>query len=892
MNESNVEIGNKLEERVSSVYQALGYSVERNHEVSGAQIDLIAVKRIAGSGMIRLAIEVKSRKGGNITPEIVRDFKNVVSSMQDSINSAVMVTDFGYTTAARAVIANMPLVKLYTIRELENEVFGYAEAMHHYLEHYKVEPESQYYIPIQGWASSRKPISDVVTHIVQWCYKRDYPLPLLVSGDFGAGKTTVLKRVAFSVLQDRQIGKSNLFPLVLELRHLLSYKHSQQDIFTFAAKVFSDFNGQPPSHSRIQREYEGGKLVILLDGFDEINTSATPKEKASYIELLAPVLSGASPCVVTTRSTYFESFEEMRMTLLRTGNPLRSIHRSEETEIIRQSLHRLGVNTRQTFEIPHEDRSISLRPLDTAQVHQYIVARAAEIKAELGISIEDFEARIYRIYSISDLARRPLLLRIIVDTCLLGGFAKMEGQEFNAAKLYQRYTYISASRDEVNRPDNQFFTADERLEFCASLAISMIKAGKVFVTKEELLLVMSRTRFEHRTSEQVATRLEEALTDIQVCTFLSWGTGVSTFQFTHASILEFFAAKRIMQDCCESVQAIFAYSKQIYSRAIYRFLGEFLNIDGTFQDIIISASAGLPKSSIAARSFVCTIIMASGKYWNNISFTDVEIGNIDVERVRIQKSNLTGAQIQAVTFANMNFACCKLTACKGSSVTLRCVNFEKKSSFDFSGRDLKIIDCSAEHSDLRVTGRDWYIEGLVLRSSEITLGGVGQLFRVQCVGRSVIHLEDDFAPIVRDSLSFEDAIIIADWTSSFSLFATSISVTRCTLLLLKVPSIVLEAPDVDRLATGLRSLFAGSHGLVIVDDMDRSVDSKRYAIANQAVKGLQFVSIAVMRNINNFFSSGRELDSDEDAVLQQIRTLGAPYQRHFGTASLLRRICN
>lgn len=68
-----------------------------------------------------------------------------------------------------------------------------------------------------------------------------------------------------------------------------------------------------------------------------------------------------------------------------------------------------------------------------------------------------------------------------------------------------------------------------------------------------------------------------------------------------------------------------AYSKQLYSKAIYRFLGDVMNADGAFQDMALSAAAGLPKTNVAARSFVCTVIMASGKGWNDVSFTGVSV---------------------------------------------------------------------------------------------------------------------------------------------------------------------------------------------------------------------------------------------------------------------------
>jgi hypothetical protein len=90
---------------------------------------------------------------------------------------------------------------------------------------------------------------------------------LMVLGGPGAGKSTFLRRVGLEALKVEQ-GKyhHNNIPILLELKRL---KLDEIDILQAITKELENF-GFPPSEAFATKALEQGKLLILLDGLDEV----------------------------------------------------------------------------------------------------------------------------------------------------------------------------------------------------------------------------------------------------------------------------------------------------------------------------------------------------------------------------------------------------------------------------------------------------------------------------------------------------------------------------------------------------------------------------------------------------------------------------------------------
>ncbi|MEG4291121.1 NACHT domain-containing protein [Microcoleus sp. C2C3] len=95
---------------------------------------------------------------------------------------------------------------------------------------------------------------------------------LMVLGQPGVGKSTFLRKIGLEALKGKKGGfKSDRIPVFIELK---SFTSSQIDIEKLIVEEFS-ICGFPSSEQFIAKALEQGKLLILLDGLDEVPTVNT-----------------------------------------------------------------------------------------------------------------------------------------------------------------------------------------------------------------------------------------------------------------------------------------------------------------------------------------------------------------------------------------------------------------------------------------------------------------------------------------------------------------------------------------------------------------------------------------------------------------------------------------
>ncbi|MGK7956138.1 MAG: NACHT domain-containing NTPase [Crocosphaera sp.] len=107
---------------------------------------------------------------------------------------------------------------------------------------------------------------------------------LMVLGGPGTGKSTFLRKLGLEALKgDKGQYKIDCIPVLLELR-----KFNQKAEVNLVEKIAEEFKncGLPEYESCVQQLLEKGKLLILLDGLDEVPTERLPQITTSIRNLL------------------------------------------------------------------------------------------------------------------------------------------------------------------------------------------------------------------------------------------------------------------------------------------------------------------------------------------------------------------------------------------------------------------------------------------------------------------------------------------------------------------------------------------------------------------------------------------------------------------------------
>ena len=291
---STKALGDLLETSVRTHYEALGYSVVSDVNIDGHQIDLLASKYVVGAPLFNLMIEVKSRSSDTLGVNEVTPFLNTAHMllMNARIQSAVLVTDGRISQDAKAAVRTKSGIRLMTVEELDQDLFNYSESLLKSRYEYEAAPIFKAYIPLEGCLINvgtryEMECDDIVSYITNWSAK-NHKL-LVLSGDFGSGKTTAMERVFYEQALARMDDVNIRFPVLLKLRTLRKFSNWWE----FVASSLRDYQYISPPRNIFEAQLLNSKLLILLDGFDEIKTEMLERDpqrpaflKQDLLELL------------------------------------------------------------------------------------------------------------------------------------------------------------------------------------------------------------------------------------------------------------------------------------------------------------------------------------------------------------------------------------------------------------------------------------------------------------------------------------------------------------------------------------------------------------------------------------------------------------------------------
>jgi hypothetical protein len=309
-------------------------------------------------------------------------------------------------------------------------------------------------------------------HIGSWLGDPERNL-LVVLGDLGCGKTTLLKFVAYHLARAYQADPlRNPAPLLIPLKDM-RHQHTLEDVIVshFAARGL-----QGVDFTRFRQLTEIGKVVFLFDAFDEMSDRVRWEETRNKLRELCRAAEGSGRVMLTCRTHYFKDHDEQSAVIGR--DPDLS---TAETELYRELRQRSGAEV------------VYLDEFDDEQIIDYL-------KRARGDQADRDWKKINEIYNLKDLAHRPLMLDMIVRS-----LPKLDDKErINAGSLYRIYTEHWIRREDETRGG---LFGDTRLALMCELARQMWHEEKDAIHYSALLPFVkglaSRSDFGDNTADAI-----------------------------------------------------------------------------------------------------------------------------------------------------------------------------------------------------------------------------------------------------------------------------------------------------------------------------------------------------------------------------------------------------
>ncbi|MEO6230404.1 MAG: NACHT domain-containing protein [Ferruginibacter sp.] len=264
---------------------------------------------------------------------------------------------------------------------------------------------SQTFIPPRFTSSRRLQNTTLKSYIDQWLNQGNLK-HLVVLGDYGMGKSTFMKYYASSlasqIVNDKNIVR---YPIFISMTNN-SPRHGGID--NAVGKFISDNLGV--NKELFSELINRGKIVFLLDGFDEMGYVGTHDQRIKQLNAIWQLATKNNKLIISGRSSYFPTDKEL----------IDSFNIIEIEEKLTPVNH------------PYFER-IEIKEFDNNQIKESI--SAYNYSAEDKKKYLDF---IFSNESIVDLSRRPSMMHIIREM-LPKLFSEYKSHELNASNLMLQY---------------------------------------------------------------------------------------------------------------------------------------------------------------------------------------------------------------------------------------------------------------------------------------------------------------------------------------------------------------------------------------------------------------------------------------------------------------------
>lgn len=379
----------------------------------------------------------------------------------------------------------------------------------------------------EDWEREMGDTVDALDEINRWAANPKSSPYYVVLGEYGMGKTTLLKSFALEWMDEDEQAHGRPTVAFLDLRYALSGVPDGRvpELEEVLANIFRR-SWQTPGVKALEpidllRLVKQERGIIIFDGLDEVLVHLGNREGQQFIQelwrALTPdeargenALPKAGKIIFSCRSSYFKDLRHQA-----------NAFKGQQREIQDDSLY----------------QTLILLPFSDEQIQRYLCGSLGETEGKTAWET------IKQIHNLADLGRRPYLLSQISQQVEKLEKLKLEGREVRAVDLYD--TFVS---DWLLRDDGKHTLAPEdKKVLMESLSAALWRSGKKEWSWETLRNWIGKTLAEDPVHAAVYLRdpkiREKVEEDFRTATFvLRPDTSVQSFRFAHTSMQEYFLA--------------------------------------------------------------------------------------------------------------------------------------------------------------------------------------------------------------------------------------------------------------------------------------------------------------------------------------------------------------
>ncbi|MBE1488937.1 eIF2A-related protein [Plantactinospora soyae] len=377
---------------------------------------------------------------------------------------------------------------------------------------------------------------------------------VMVLGDFGRGKTALLRHLAYT-LSD---SLPDLQPVLVELRSL----EKAPSLDELLAQHLIRHQVEDINPAKLRYMIRSGRLALLFDGFDELELRLGYDNATDYLRTLLESVTDRAKVVLTSRTQHFRSTTQVRTAL---GDRVAGLTAS---------------------------RVVVLEDFTPEQIMQFLTnlydGDAAAARARYGLLTE--------IDDLLGLARNPRMLAFIagLDEERLREVQRRQGR-ISAAELYRElvdFWLVGEANRQQHRRGKPSLDDRERLTACTALALRLWASTEASIPLNTLSAEVGAT----------LTRLAERGYDAdQAAHSVASGSLLvraddDAFAFVHQSIMEWLVADAAAQALADGDPSVVLGARRFSPLMV-----------GFFCDLAGHGPAAAWASSVLADSAASTI---------------------------------------------------------------------------------------------------------------------------------------------------------------------------------------------------------------------------------------------------------------------------------------------